>query len=170
MPDKRLFQRLRDRLPSRDRRESRGQRPIDVRHKDQPIGGHVQPPAEKYVAASAQCAPPNLVVSKPSLWALAYERLRQENPDLIERLNYLEIGITDAGYACIGRTAQKAIEEINQAEDQNKPSKIGRTVQKYSQNTIKIIIASRGFIASAASMNPYAALAWSGVSLLLPVS
>lgn len=116
-------------------------------------------------------------IAEPSLWALAYSCLRKENPNLIRNFDEcLGIGHTDtqAGnlvFAEVEGVTQKALEEIEKAIDsKDKRSGVKLAIQDYSKKAIKIIIASKSFITSAASAEPHAALAWAGVSLLLPVS
>lgn len=46
----------------------------------------------------------------------------------------------------------------------------GRGNADYFYKGIKIIVAVKDFVASVASQEPHAALAWAGVTLLLPVS
>jgi len=115
--------------------------------------------------------------AEPSLWALAYDYSRKDNPNLIWDFNEcLGISNTDneAGNlvsADVDGVTQKALEEIRKAIDsKDKRSGVTLAFHQYSKKAIEIIIASKSFIASAASVEPHAALAWSGVSLLLPVS
>jgi hypothetical protein len=112
-----------------------------------------------------------------SLWALAYRDLQKANPELVESFSHcLGIGtaLTDTTtfvYSDIKGPAHKALEEINEARNsKDKLDGTSVTIRKYFEQTIKIVIASKDFISSAVSANPYAALAWTGVSLLLPVS
>ena len=103
-----------------------------------------------------------------SLWASAYACLQIENPRLVRKLEHcLGISATDND-AEIDGLAQKALEKIGEAQDSGEKHK--SSLQKYTKKAIELIIASKDFISSAASMEPHAALAWSGVSLLLPVS
>ena len=67
--------------------------------------------------------------------------------------------------------AQKALERLQQKNELKESLKgTSAIIRKYFDQTVKIIIASKDFISLATSANPYAALAWTGVSLLLPVS
>lgn len=116
-------------------------------------------------------------IAEPSLWSLAYDRLRQDNLILIRDFNEC-LGINntnnEAGSlvaADIDGVTQKALGEIRKAMDpKDKRSGVTLAIHEYSKKAIKIIDASKSLIASAASAEPHAALAWSGVSLLLPVS
>ena len=71
----------------------------------------------------------------------------------------------------IKNIASKASEAIKQASD-SRESLEGKsaTVRKYFESAAKVVIASNDYITSAVSANPYAALAWTGISLLLPVA
>ena len=103
-----------------------------------------------------------------SLWASAYAFLQIENPRLVQKFEHcLGISATDND-AEIDGLAQKALEKIGEAQDSGE--KHESSLQKYTKKAIELIIASKDFISSAASVEPHAALAWAGVSLLLPVS
>ena len=104
-----------------------------------------------------------------SLWALAYKDAQQANPDLIKEFNYL-LGIDELGAAASADgLAQKALDLIDKADEEKLHGTSAKMRKSYDQ-VVKIIIASRDFIGPIASTNPYAALAWTGVSFLLPVS
>ncbi|MCJ1432221.1 hypothetical protein MMC27_001577 [Xylographa pallens] len=116
------------------------------------------------------------VVIEPSLWALAYDALQRANPELIKKFNYcLGLNSTDIDnkilvFPSIDRVVQKAFEELKEAGGSDeKLNRTSATIRKYFEQTIKIIIASKDYISSAVSANPYAALAWTGVSVLLPL-
>ena len=125
----------------------------------------------------ARSAAPNPVVVEPSLWVLAYDALQKSNPELAKKFNYC-LGLTtrDTDHKIpvlpsIDGVVEKAIKELNETGGSNeKLKKTSATIRKYFEQTIKIVIASKDYISSAVSANPYAALAWTGVSLLLPVS
>ena len=117
------------------------------------------------------------MVAKHSLWALAYENLQKANPELIQKFNYYlgtSTADVDDGKLClsaIDEATHRALEEIQMAKNaKEKPNKMSAAMRKSFEQIIKIVSASNGFISSAVSTNPYAALAWTGVSLLLPVS
>ena len=125
----------------------------------------------------SQLTTPKSVVAEHSLWALAYDGLQQKNPELIKKFNYcLGISIADTNdgnliYPKIEGVAQKALKEIEQAnKSKEKLNKTSAAIQTCFEQAVKVIIASKDFISSAVSANPYAVLAWTGVSLLLPVS
>ncbi|MCJ1276426.1 hypothetical protein MMC21_004231 [Puttea exsequens] len=123
-----------------------------------------------------QSSTPKLVVAKHSLWALAYENLQKANPELIQKFNYYlgtSTADVDDGKLClsaIDEATHRALEEIQMAKNaKEKPNKMSAAMRKSFEQIIKIVSASNGFISSAVSTNPYAALAWTGVSLLLPL-
>ena len=120
---------------------------------------------------------PKDVFTKDSLWTLAYENLQNADPDLIHEFNlYLEINATDADngrltLSGIDQITQRASDELEKAKTTNeKPHKTSAVIRRSFEKILKFIDASNSFISSAVSVNPYAALAWTGVSLLLPVS
>ena len=88
------------------------------------------------------------------------------------------LGISTSGtkdgelvYPDIERVAHEAFGKIQQARDlKEKLSGTSATIRKCFEQTMKFVIASNDFISKAVSVNPYAALAWTGVNLLLPVS
>ncbi|MCJ1384636.1 hypothetical protein MMC17_007754, partial [Xylographa soralifera] len=135
-----------------------------------------QDPVEACPEKLTQSAPPKSVVVEPSLWALAYDALQKTNPELIEKFNHcLGISTTDIDNKSLvlpstDRVVQKAFDELKEAGSSNEElKKTSAKIRKYFEQTIKIVIASKDYISSAVSANPYAALAWTGVSLLLPL-
>ena len=71
--------------------------------------------------------------------------------------------------AGLDQVIQKALVKISEAQDA-KDSLYKTPLGRYLKKAVEIIIASKDFIGSAVSAEPHAALAWCGVSLLLPVS
>ncbi|MCJ1247609.1 hypothetical protein MMC30_004824 [Trapelia coarctata] len=116
------------------------------------------------------------VIVEPSLWALAYKDLQEAQPELVEKFSHC-LGISTTRtkdgklvYPDIEGVAHKALGEIQQARDlEEKLRGTSATIRKYFEQTVKVVIASNDFISKAVSANPYAALAWTGVSLLLPL-
>lgn len=65
----------------------------------------------------------------------------------------------------------KALDALTQVDiSKEKLNETSATIGKYFDQAVRIIIASKDFIASAVSAKPYAAVAWTGISFLLPVS
>ncbi|KAL8868842.1 MAG: hypothetical protein Q9174_004717 [Haloplaca sp. 1 TL-2023] len=194
MPSARkLFHRLHDRLPSRDRRKSKEPLSEQCVHQSEstsalsgsshqgtgqqvnvePTSSRSDEPVEATKELSVQPKAPPVVGERPSLWAQAYEILRQENPVLIHEFGR-SLGVDDTSNhlghdSGIDTAAERALAEIHAVETQRAQSKVVERVDRFSQRAIKIIVASKDLIALATSANPYAALAWSGVSLLLPL-
>lgn len=112
----------------------------------------------------------------PSLWALAYNKLKGQDPELIREFRRC-LGLTATDDGDINDTelddiTKRALRELEKPEEV-KGDKLSRTkasIRKYFQQTVEVVAASDAFISAAISSNPYAALAWTGVSLLLPVS
>ncbi|KAL8710674.1 MAG: hypothetical protein Q9225_007244 [Loekoesia sp. 1 TL-2023] len=113
--------------------------------------------------------------AEDSLWTLAYHDLRRDNPKLVQQLQdclgvrNTHDGAGDLISSDINRVVQGALEEIAEAADSVEHSRTALAIRKLPKKAVTIVIASKDFIAAAASANPHAALAWSGVSLLLPL-
>ena len=118
-----------------------------------------------------QQATRNQVTVEVTLWALAYKDLRGSNPELVKEFERL-LGIRTTGSIPeINDIAHKALEELEKFNaSKEKLSNTSGTIRKYFQQAVKVVIASKDFIAAAVAADPHAAIAWTGVSLLLPVS
>ena len=99
------------------------------------------------------------------------------NPGLVEEFKHclgistIDVDDQNLGRPMIDGVAQEALKALTEADDSKKElSRTSAKIRKYFEQAVKVIIASKDFISSAVSANPYAALAWTGVSLLLPVS
>ncbi|MCJ1284122.1 hypothetical protein MMC26_003453 [Xylographa opegraphella] len=85
-------------------------------------------------------------------------------------LSSIEIGNKTSVSPSIDRVVQKAFEELKEACGPNgKLNRTSETIRKCFEQTNNVIVASRDYIALIVSANPYAALAWTGVSVLLPL-
>lgn len=109
-----------------------------------------------------------------SLWALAFQDLEKVNPELIEKFKYCmgfdnEADSVQNSESITKEIAQNAFVKIN---DLSKEAISGKSdkVRKYFEQTIKLVISTKDFISAAVVANPYAATAWTGVCLVLPVS
>ena len=120
----------------------------------------------------------NSLVASHSLWALAYEELKGTNRPLVEKFNYC-LGITTTSAdrdneICvgpnIGEVVRNAFHELDKAYNLRVNLDHASPVRKRFEQALKVINASKDYISSAVSLNPYAALAWTGVNLLLSVS
>lgn len=118
-----------------------------------------------------------LLIPKPSLWALAFGCLQRDRPELAKNF-LLDLGIHTVGEdsinklsSCLDNRSHDAFQELTKiSKSQNELSRTSTAIRKSLDQTVKIIIASKDAISLAVSANAYAALAWTGVSLLLPVS
>jgi len=117
------------------------------------------------------------VTPKHSLWALAFGCLQRDKPELAKQF-LLDLGIRATGgegsndlSPGLDNISHKAFQELRKiSESQDELSRTNAAIRKTFEQTVKIISASKDAISLAVSANPYAALAWTGVSLLLPVS
>ena len=141
---------------------------VDV---DRPLGKATEPPHSTKTLVE-KLSSPTVSEKSPaqsSLWALAFERFEREDPKLAKSFSKC-LG-TDARDINPGfdQVVKKALEKINEAQD-CKDSLYKTSLGRYLKKAVEIIIASKAFIGSAVAAEPHAALAWCGVSLLLPVS
>jgi hypothetical protein len=126
-------------------------------------------------------------VSDPDLWKLAYQKLQSdENLKLV--IEKYEAILRD-----IVKKANKDPSENNILEAQGLPEQMSlvvqsridimntkqwkfqwrgkpQTVRNQVNRVVKVIQAISGPLSAAASLNPFAGLAWAGVCVLLPVS
>lgn len=116
------------------------------------------------------------VLVQKSLWALAYEDLKKTDPFLTKTfadclgINAVENNEDFLDPSSIKEVGQKALEEIRQKNElKEKLDGTSAIIRRCFERTTRIVIASKNFITLATSTNPYAALAWTGISLLLPV-
>ena len=111
----------------------------------------------------------NPVAAAPSLWALAYRDLRLKSPDLVEKFqNVLGVDLLDVG-GDTERLAHRALQVIDGVSQQELRDTRG-SARRYYEQSVKVVRASREFIAPLVATNLHAAAAWTGVSLLLSVS
>ena len=112
------------------------------------------------------------------LWDEAYTKLREENPDLFKKYTCCvmiiednqEPGMThdidqlesDRRERYLATLIEKRVEKIKEEE--------WPTATMVYKNTVGMVLFAKDFITQVASNEPHAALAWAGVSMLLPVS
>ncbi|KAK5633164.1 hypothetical protein RRF57_008878 [Xylaria bambusicola] len=141
---------------------------------------------------SSSPAPPlneSLVPSPPlvdgdthirELWNIAYEKLRVDDEALIleyEAKTCVELSsglITVAGskLSLQDRTHATLQRKMNEMNDATWKLKFGSTevqVRDVVKPVLGVVSRANSFISSIASSNPYASLAWMGVSVLLPI-
>lgn len=110
-----------------------------------------------------------------NLWELAYEIFRKQEPGLAEDYNKHLLGNATAiadisSRQCVETALKKLLED--REKKQLKISFLGNNmkIRKQVERLTKFLQWSDPFIKAAVSAQPYAALAWSSVSLLLPAS
>lgn len=110
------------------------------------------------------------------LWLQAYEALELREPDLVAAYKrLLAPTITDSADPSL---SPEIIETIINSNLQDREAdqwviNLGKKsvkVREQGEKIIKFILWSKDIVSEALSAQPYAALAWSGVSILLPVS
>lgn len=110
------------------------------------------------------------------LWILAYKALKLRDPDLVAAYERL-LAPTPTDLAHLSPNPEY-IETIVKSKLQEREANqlvinLGERpvkVREQGEKIIKFILWSNGIVSQALSAQPYAALAWSGVSILLPVS
>jgi hypothetical protein len=147
-----------------------------------------QSSADTQPAAQAQPArQPGLDVDTPihQLWNLAYERLREEDEELITNYEAKLVGNLAAGLAagpgaalCPRLSTRHHMETIlrRKMDEVNRDAwklKFGSTsevqVKDLVQPVLDVVAWANKFITGALSTNPSASMAWAGVSLILPL-
>jgi len=109
------------------------------------------------------------------LWKLAYYKFRNEEPDLLGGYDKHVLGDAAVNVDLSSReSVQTALKKLleDREKKQWKFSVLGHDIKIRAQvgRLTKIIQWSDPLVKGAVSTQPYAALAWSGVSLLLPAS
>lgn len=109
------------------------------------------------------------------LWELAYELFREQEPELAEDYNKQLPGNATAisnisSRQCIETALKKLLED--REKKQLKISFLGHSmkIRKQVERLTKFVQWSDPLVKAAVSTQPYAALAWSGVGLVLPAS
>lgn len=112
------------------------------------------------------------------LWMRAYNALEIRSPDLVAAYARhldpaLNSSTTPSQHALSPKTIKAVIErKLQDNETKKLVFHLGSEsikVREQGEKIIKFILWSNDFISAAVSAQPYAALAWSGVSVLLPV-
>lgn len=117
-----------------------------------------------------------LATSKsPDLWKLAYEKFRNEEPDLVDDYGKHVSGDTaDSADLSSRQSVETVLKKLleDREKKQLKISFLSRNIKIRTQveRFTKFLQWSDPLVKGALSTQPYAALAWSGVSLLLPAS
>ena len=109
------------------------------------------------------------------LWNVAYEKLREENKELLQRYE-AELQRAHEVDSALSRQQQmdailkQKIEEVERDSWKLKFANSEVPVKNLAEPVLGVISLANDYITGAVSGNPYASMAWSGVSLLLPVS
>lgn len=121
------------------------------------------------------------------LWSRAYQALSEREPELLEdyerhidALQGAAVSSTDASSEVARRTllsSPKSVREVVQAlQDERERNQWtfsvrskGHKVRDQLEKLVKLLALADGVVKQAASAQPYAALAWSAVSIFLPV-
>ena len=124
----------------------------------------------------------SLTIKDPSaeLWMYAYQELRSREPELVA--NYETCIFSDlADPAASGPTIRVELlvalikQRMLDREEKQWALRLRKRqpstpVREQGEKIIKFVLWSKDFVSAAVSTQPYAALAWSGVSVLLEVS
>ncbi|KAL5090457.1 hypothetical protein Trisim1_004354 [Trichoderma cf. simile WF8] len=135
---------------------------------------------ERSKASKVDYAPSTLDdIPIQELWNVAYERLREENGPLIAEYESSLKGVVAAGVAQtlsfkanireqMWAILQKRMEEVND----NTRLKLGDheiQMKDTSQLILNVINSANNYISQTVSANPFASIAWTGISFLLPL-
>ena len=115
------------------------------------------------------------------LWDEAYEALRETNSKIVERYEETIVRI-DQEVPHLGQVGSVARQEqlsafitrrLESIEKEEKSLVVAGkrfVLQEQVNRVVRIIIFAKDFVSSAVNAEPHAALAWTGVCMLLPVS
>ncbi|PQE04266.1 ankyrin repeat protein [Rutstroemia sp. NJR-2017a BVV2] len=111
-------------------------------------------------------------------WARAYEIFQNRQPQLVADYKKHLASLRNDAAASTDLSTPRSVESIVKQllEDREKKqwrvSLLGKDIKtrEQAERLVKFLLWSDPIVKSAVSVQPYAALAWSGVSLLLPVS
>lgn len=116
--------------------------------------------------------PPPEVVDPPTRWALAWAAAEDKHPEIMSALR--KRLPTSAGGS---QDPDDTIKFVQGALDEREAKKLivkvfGKSVgiREEVENVVKFILWTRDFIKAVVKTDPHAAIAWAGVSFLLPVS
>ncbi|KAF3400789.1 hypothetical protein DPV78_005126 [Talaromyces pinophilus] len=122
---------------------------------------------------------------KRDLWDEAYEALRAENEDLIQKYEAIILEHDKQNNNATGQQlappkssrreeqlrqiVSQKINEVDLAKWRIKAGNHSLVLRDQFEKAIKVIIATKEFISTAVSNEPHAALAWAGVCVFLPL-
>lgn len=122
------------------------------------------------------CGPP-CVTDDFKPWAQAYEILQKRDPALMSDLSQHLASLQDDSATTTDLSTSGSVKSIverlldNREKEQWRVSLMGKEVKirQQAERLVKFLLWSDKLVKDALSTQPYAALAWSGVSLILPV-
>lgn len=132
----------------------------------------LSPPAPATTTQSSHDSPS----AAPTLWQEAYAALKARNPNLVSKYEQV---LTREAHANLNDTKSVPATSMQQAPTSDELDQLIKiNIQKAETQSkavevvdkvAKVVTAVKDFIASAASNEPHAALAWAGISVTLPV-
>jgi len=131
--------------------------------------------------------PRNLLLQNPEtevlgdqvdLWDEAYKKLKREQPKLFEQYKHCIVASGDESATPPPLNLDNLDTEHREQYLANQIEKRLQTIQEQEWSTasdvykkiVKTVLFAKDFVGQAVSHEPHAALAWAGVSMLLPVS
>ena len=112
------------------------------------------------------------------LWDEAYKKLGREQPKLFERYKCCIVASDNESATPLSLNLDNVDSDHRERYLANQIEKRLHTIQKQEWSTagdiykkiVKTVLFAKDFVGQAVSNEPHAALAWAGVSMLLPVS
>jgi hypothetical protein len=119
-----------------------------------------------------------LLEDQIDLWDEAYKKLEREQPKLFERYKHCIVASGDESATPLSLNLDNIDSEHRELYLANQIEKRLQTIQKQEwsaagdiyKKIVKTLLFAKDFVGQAVSNEPHAALAWAGVSMLLPVS
>ena len=129
--------------------------------------------------AAVVSEPPKPKIATNDLWAEAYERCKLREKVLVDRYEqHMKAYASSAGTAADDRFSPREIVEVVKARRVDLDAKEltfslrgeSIAIREQGEKIVKFVLWFNSTISSALASQPYASLAWSGVSIILPVS
>lgn len=120
--------------------------------------------------AAMQASPTVLTISE-QLWQEAYLKLTQASPKIVEEFE--KKWLTPGQPGNIKDIAAALARKLRERDSKPFIVKIRRfemSLREQGENIVKFVLWSSDLVSQMASLEPHAAIAWAGISLLLPVS
>lgn len=109
-----------------------------------------------------------LLGTSEALWKDAYKGLKEKEPGLVQLLE----NVSGASFASQEQTTAVVQERLLSRDEKQWIIKLaGKSirVREYGERVTKFVLWSKDIVSSALSSQPNMALAWTGITLLLPV-